>query len=85
MTGLNLYSPFPSTVKTESSTLRSDIFLRSPFSNMTVLDPVKQPPAFDGCVASVKNANRYDDSIQHVLNENILYIYIYIWGSTNFT
>ena len=37
-----------------------------------MLDPVKQPPAFDGCVASVKNANRYDVSIQHVVNENIL-------------
>ena len=37
-----------------------------------MLDPVKQPPAFDGCVASVKNANRYYVSIEHVLNEKIV-------------
>ena len=45
-----------------------------------MLDPVKQPPAFDGCVASIKNANRYDDSIQHVLNENILIVHYDIFG-----
>ena len=38
-----------------------------------MLDPVKQPPAFEGCVASVKNVNRYDISIQKLLDKIVHY------------
>ena len=45
-----------------------------------MLDPVKQPPAFDGCVASVKRCESFDISIQQVLDTIYKIVHYDIFG-----